>query len=76
MEWQPAGPDSWEAKFADGGIATITLSARGATRFKVSVSGRCSSIAHGQARVEALVDRIGLGIESPKAEAATFVPGG
>ncbi len=72
--WE-AGASGWEAKVGESLIGNIKVTNKGTVRYSLTLMGRCGSIASAQAKVEALVDQIGVEVESPKAGAEKFQPG-
>jgi len=60
MQWQPSG-NGFEAAINENSSAEImSRSRKGYFLFRVVLRGKCGSIRSAQARVEAIVDQLGL----------------
>ena len=68
LQWEP-GASGWEAKVGESLIGNIRITSKGSVRFSLTVTGRVASVAHAQARVESLVDQLGVEVDQ-KAEVA------
>ncbi len=55
--------DGWAITPIDGVSGDIKITRSGSVRFSLTVSGRCASVAHAQARVESLLGELGLDVE-------------
>jgi hypothetical protein len=74
MNWTPSG-EGWCAAINESSSAEImSRSRKGFTQWRVVLRGKSGSIASAQAKVEALVDRLGVEAESPKAVNAVPAP--
>jgi len=72
MEWQPNGDDNWSADINEHSKAEIMARPqKGFTLFKIVLRGKSGSIASAQARVEAIVARLGVEAEARAKPIAT-----
>ncbi len=72
LQWEP-GPVGWTAKPIEGVSGDIKITRSGSVRFSLTVTGRCASVAHAQARVESLLGELGLDGEG-RQKAVNAVP--
>jgi len=70
MNWTQTA-DGWEATPVQGCVANIRVTGgHSGTKWKLTLMGRAGSAISAQSRLEALVDQLGVEVDSPKAEAA------
>jgi len=75
MQWQTS-PEGWSATIDEHSEAQILLRSRkGFAIWKVTLRGKSGSIVSAQARVEAIVDQLGVEAEGLKAGAEIRQPG-
>jgi hypothetical protein len=73
-QWRSAG-DGWFVGFADGVSASIQSTRKGGTvRFDLKISGRSGSVRSAQARIEAMVEVLGVGGGPADRDAAPVAP--
>ena len=66
MQWTPT-PDGWEAAPVEGCTASIMAANRhGGIKWTLTLKGRSGSAISAQARLEGLIDQLGVEAESPK----------